>query len=231
MAGIELANVNLSYQVDKQELLVLNNLSLSIPAHQITVLLGKSGCGKTTLLRIVQGLEKNYQGNVNNNNYSSTMVFQEPRLLPWLNVEKNIAFGHKLTSEEVHQLLTSVSLEDFAKAFPHQLSGGMQARVALARAIAHTTDFLLMDEPFASLDAFTSEKLQEQLRQLYRKQRMGIVFVTHNIDEALRLGHRIVILSQGRVLETYHLPEEERDLLSDRFIALKRAILNNLRRE
>lgn len=230
MAAIELRHLRLSFFVENQCLEVLKDVNLIIPERKITVLLGKSGCGKTSLLRIVQGLEKNYQGEISWHNNRCTMVFQEPRLFPWLTVKKNIAFGNAVNEEEMQCLLKKVGLTSFSNAFPHQLSGGMRARVALARALARPSDFLLMDEPFASLDAFTSEKLQKELQQLYLQQKMGILFVTHSIDEALRLGHKIVVLSEGKVLTTYEIEEEVRDLLSEKFIVLKRSILENIRR-
>jgi sulfonate transport system ATP-binding protein len=168
---IEITGLCKTYRVEGRTVEVLRDLDLTVPAREITVLLGRSGCGKTTLLRLIGGLEKADSGTIRRPAGSRTaFVFQEARLMPWLTVEKNIAFGLKkkdIRCEELDRLITMTGLDGFADALPGQLSGGMQQRAALARALAMKPDFILMDEPFAALDHFTREKMQNFLLELH----------------------------------------------------------------
>ena len=204
---IEISGLCKSFRVDGRELEVLKNLSLSVPANEITVLLGRSGCGKTTLLRLIGGLDKDYTGTISTpHNTRPAFVFQEARLMPWLTVAQNIAFGLKKKDtkpEEIRQLITLTGLEGFAEALPRQLSGGMQQRTALARALALKPGFILMDEPFAALDHFTREKMQQVLLDIHKENRCGVLFVTHSIDEALAIADRIVILENHQAKKVY----------------------------
>ena len=204
---IEIKGLCKSFQVDGRELEVLKQLDLSVPANEITVLLGKSGCGKTTLLRLIGGLDKDYTGSITTpHSVTPAFVFQEARLMPWLTVAQNIAFGLKkkaIDPEKIHQLITLTGLEGFAEALPRQLSGGMQQRTALARALALNPQFILMDEPFAALDHFTREKMQQVLLQIHESNRCGVLFVTHSIDEALAIADRIVILENHQAKKVY----------------------------
>lgn len=178
---------------------ILDNLTYSFPLKEVSVILGKSGCGKTTLLRLIMGLEK--------------------------------AEGKKnLPEEKLSQLIKLVHLQEAASRYPHELSGGMQQRASLARTLAQDNDFILMDEPFAALDYFTRGHIQKELLAMRKKRPFGVLLVTHNVDEALRLGDRILILQGGRFIYEKVLFQEaaSRDLLSAPYIAIKRQILEAL---
>lgn len=234
MAGINLRGIFKTYKVDDKELQVLNGVDLDVPEGKITVILGRSGCGKTTLLRLIGGLETYDSGEILKNESGKTaFVFQEPRLMPWLTVYKNIIFGlHKkeIQEDSINQIIDTVGLSGFQKAQPHQLSGGMQQRVAIARALAYNPSFIMMDEPFAALDYFTREQMQKELLRVQHKTGCGIFFVTHSIDEAILLGDKIVVIEQGKVKSEFILEEGKgnRDLLGERYITLKRQILQCL---
>lgn len=234
MAGIKLEDIWKSYTVEERKVPVLNGVDLSIPAGSITVILGRSGCGKTTLLRLVGGLETPDQGNIIfEEAHKEAFVFQESRLMPWLTVWDNVRFGLKkqeYRKTELEHMIDLVGLSGFEKALPHQLSGGMRQRVAIARALAYHPSFLLMDEPFAALDFFTRNQMQKELLRLKRESGVSILFVTHSIDEALLLGHKIVVVEGGRVQKEFTVEEndEQRSLLSPALIAQKKAIIEEL---
>ena len=223
MAGIKLKNIRKSYQVEDRNVPVLNGIDLDIPQGQITVILGQSGCGKTTLLRLTGGLEAADSGEVLwEGNHKTAFVFQEPRLMPWLTVWDNVVFGLKKAEqdkEKIQALIGTVGL-----------SGCMKQRTAIARALAYEPDFIMMDEPFAALDYFTREQMQKELLRVQKVKHSNILFVTHSIDEALILGDRIVVIEKGLVKKVYPVetPAEERNLLDNGFISLKRDIINNL---
>lgn len=189
------------------QLLALDNISFDVRPEEFLSLVGPSGCGKTTLLRLMNGLiapdrgEILVKGRPPVPNSNLAMVFQSSRLLPWRTVAGNIEFVLALRglsrndrAERALALLGAVGLREFAEAFPHELSGGMQQRVGLARALAVEPEVLLMDEPFAALDAMTRETLRGELLRMWARRRMAIVFVTHDIDEALLLSQRVVLL-------------------------------------
>lgn len=196
--GISIKKVCKTYENQGQKIQVFHNLNLYIPKSKITVILGKSGCGKTTLLRVIAGLEKVEAGDISLPNGKVGMVFQEPRLMDWLTVEENIRFGVRSKEIDISKFLRLTKLEPFAYLYPRQLSGGMQQRVSLARALAYNPDILLMDEPFAALDYFTRENLQQDLLKIYNVMKLTIVFITHNIEEAIALGHQIILLGNGK---------------------------------
>ena len=234
MAGIELRNVWKSYVVENRVLPVLNGINLKVPKNCITIILGRSGCGKTTLLRLAGGLEKADEGEiVADASYKTAFVFQEPRLMPWLNVWDNVRFGLKKQEQDaafIQSIICMVGLQGFEKAYPDQLSGGMQQRTAIARAFAYRPSFIMMDEPFAALDYFTREQLQKELLHLQSEDGVSILFVTHSIDEALLLGDKIIVMEGGLVKAEFlvEVNHAERNLLEPEFISMKKEIIKQL---
>ncbi len=236
-----------SYQVSGRCLEVLKGLDLDVAEEGITVVLGRSGCGKTTLLRLIAGLETADSGEKitfsskerekeDNGKEKIGVIFQEPRLMPWLTVEKNILFGVKRKQQDrkkLSGLLELTGLTGFEKARPSQLSGGMRQRVALARALAYEPDFLLMDEPFAALDYFTRGQMQQELLRIFQTEKKGILFVTHSIEEALTVGTRIVILENGICKKSYDLGSLPfpRDLMSGEMLKIKRELIEQIEEE
>ena len=194
----------------------LADVSLRVQAAEIVALVGTSGCGKSTLLRLVAGLDVPTSGHIFINdeplagpNAAVGVVFQEPRLMPWLSVRDNVRFGlaHLPRPEQEARTaagLARVGLADFAEALPRQLSGGMAQRVAIARALAARPQLLLLDEPFSALDPFTKMDLQEHLLRIWAADRPTLLLVTHDLEEALVLADRIVVLRghPGRIHET-----------------------------
>lgn len=173
----------------------LIDVSFSVEEGEIIGILGTSGCGKSTLLRVLSGLDKEYTGKFSLEKEDVGMMFQEPRLMPWLTVEQNVAFGLKGDQKEiVHELLDTVGLSGFEKHYPKDLSGGMSQRTAIARALVTEPEVLLLDEPFSAVDAFTKMQLQELLLSIWKKKNTTMLLVTHDIDEALYLCDRILIL-------------------------------------
>lgn len=235
MDGIKLVNVGKFYTVEKEQVKVLDAIDLSLPANKITVILGRSGCGKTTLLRLVAGLETFEQGEIQATHAKrKAYVFQEDRLMPWLTVRKNITFGLKdkeINHQKIDEIIEMVGLEKFHSAYPKQLSGGMKQRASIARAFAYNPDFIMMDEPFSALDYFTREQMQKELLKIHHQTNCSILFVTHSIDEALMLGDKIVVLEKGRIKSEYEIEEKnhERDLLEPRFLTLKKQIMDDLK--
>jgi ABC-type nitrate/sulfonate/bicarbonate transport system ATPase subunit len=198
---------------------VLHDVNFTIDRGEFVAILGPSGSGKSTILRLIAGLEQPTGGKVSIGGRAVSVtddrcavVFQEPRLLPWRSVASNVALGARRRkgsqNGRIHQLLAEVGLSDVANAWPHQLSGGMAQRVGLARGLAAEPDVLLLDEPFAALDALTRLRMQDLLLQVRQKHSQTVVLVTHDIDEALYLADRIVILgeSPARVVATHHIP-------------------------
>lgn len=194
---------------------VLEDISLSVEAGEFLSVIGVSGCGKSTLIRIIGGLETASSGTVLVNGqvvHKPTrkigFVFQDHRLLPWLTVTENIRLAldkdEKNQKETVESYLTLVGLENFAYAYPTQLSGGMAQRVAIARALANHPDILLLDEPFGALDAMTRINMQQELQKIWRDQKITMILITHDIDEAVFLGQKVVVMSSrpGRIKKT-----------------------------
>ena len=235
MDGIKLVNVSKFYAVEKETIKVLDGINLEIPQNKITIILGRSGCGKTTLLRLVSGLEEFDQGEIlGSKSKKKAYVFQEDRLMPWLNVKKNITFGinkNEVDDAKIDKIIDTVGLNKFYSAYPSQLSGGMKQRVSIARAFAYNPDFIMMDEPFSALDFFTREQMQNELLRINKTLKCSILFVTHSIDEALTLGDKIVILERGVIKSQYEIDEDssKRDLLDEKFVKLKKQIINDLK--
>jgi len=234
MSGIELKNVQKSYLVDGRAFPVLQGINLTLPENTITVILGRSGCGKTTLLRLVGGLEEPDEGEIIfHAEHKTAFVFQESRLMPWLNVWENVRFGLEKKADDrlfIQNIIDMVGLSGFEKAYPSQLSGGMKQRVAIARAFAYEPSFIMMDEPFAALDYFTRTQMQRELKRLQEERGASILFVTHSIDEALLLGDKIVMIEDGQIKSelTIEADGRERDLLEEQYIERKKKIQNDL---
>jgi NitT/TauT family transport system ATP-binding protein len=195
----------------------LDGVSLRVPPGRFTCLLGASGCGKSTLLSIVAGLEDATAGSIGHIGQPVAMMFQESALFPWLTVAGNVEIalrarggGRAERRRRALELLDTVRLADFAHKRPHELSGGMRQRVALARALAQDASVLLMDEPFGALDAMTRDLLHDELERIWRERNLTVLFVTHNVREAVRLGDKVVLMSSrpGRVLATFDVAIE-----------------------
>jgi NitT/TauT family transport system ATP-binding protein len=191
----------------------LDHVSLDVQRGEFVCLLGASGCGKSTLLNLVAGIDSPTAGSLDVAG-RTTLMFQEAALFPWLTAQGNVELALKLQKmkkterrRRSHELLRLVHLEGFDRKLPHELSGGMRQRVQLARSLAQGVDVLLMDEPFGALDAMTRDILHDEVERLWQEQRLTILFVTHNVREAVRLGDRVVMLSSrpGRVVEDYRV--------------------------
>jgi NitT/TauT family transport system ATP-binding protein len=244
-----LKDVSLSYKTDAgARLLALDRIDLKVRAGEFVCVVGPSGCGKSTLLHLIAALQKPTSGSivvddeyVNSPGTDRILIFQEHGLFPWLTVGDNVEFGMKMKGfskqereEKTRYYLRLVHLSQFNDSRPHQLSGGMRQRVALARALATEPDVLLMDEPFAALDAQTRDLLHDELERIWAETGRTIIFVTHNVREAVRLGDRVVLMSfrPGRIKEesVVNLPRprhlEEMDVART-----AREILDSLRDE
>jgi sulfonate transport system ATP-binding protein len=249
LPALQLRGVDKSYSLGSGQsfdgigLPVLGDIELSVASGGIVVIVGGSGCGKSTLLRLIAGLEPRDRGSimigdraVDGPGPDCGMVFQEHRLLPWLSVEQNVAFGvADLPPAEqrrtVAEHIALVGLSGFERAYPHQLSGGMAQRVALARALAPRPRVLLLDEPFGALDALTRLRMQAELLRIWRAEQTTLVLVTHDVEEAVYLGSRIVILSgrPGRIERVLDVPlDRPRERTSPEFSALRRSVLRQL---
>lgn len=202
------SNLSKIFVNEERTVQVLENISLSVNQHEFICIVGASGCGKSTLLRVIAGLETNYRGKITLEGKKITgpgldrgIVFQEHRLLPWLTVQENMDFALKQGSKKeekeklIAQNLELVGLNGFEKAYPSQLSGGMSQRVAIARALINKPDILLLDEPFGALDALTRLKMQHEVLKIWEKERTTMIMVTHDIEEAVYLGSRIIVMS------------------------------------
>ncbi|KYK44409.1 ABC transporter ATP-binding protein [Bradyrhizobium liaoningense] len=250
MAAIELRNIVKVFSDKRRgrDLLTLDNINLDIEANDFVCLLGPSGCGKSTLLNIIAGFEQATSGRtlvdgrqVERPGSDRGVVFQQPTLMPWLTAIDNIAFHLKLkgvAKAERHQrameFIDLVGLRGFEHHHPSEMSGGMNQRVGIARALLMNPSVILMDEPFAALDAQTKLEMQEELVAIWQKRRCTIVFVTHSVDEALVLGNKIVVMTRrpGRIREAvnFDLPRP-RDITSPEFNDAKRHILSLIREE
>ena len=221
--------------------LVLEGIDLTIAPGEFVCLLGASGCGKSTLLNLIAGLDKPTAGHIRTPAEGSAVMFQESALMPWLSARRNVELALRLRGvprrerrEKALALLDTVNLADAAEKRPHELSGGMRQRVALARALAQDRPVLLMDEPFAALDAITRDLLHEELERVWRATGRTIVFVTHNVREAARLGDRIVLLTSrpGRVAQTFDVDiERPRRIESPEVSTLAGHVTTALRKE
>jgi NitT/TauT family transport system ATP-binding protein len=216
-AVVRLDSVSKQYGSGANALLALDRVSLTIGQGEFVCLLGASGCGKSTLLSLVAGLDQVSGGALDIGGRHVSLMFQEPALFPWLSVAGNVELPMRLRGvgraerkQRAAELLEVVRLRGFDDKRPHELSGGMRQRVALARALAQDADILLMDEPFGALDAMTRDILHDELERIWREQELTVLFVTHNVREAVRLGDRVILLSSrpGRVIEEFGVKHE-----------------------
>ena len=226
----------------------LSHISFSVRDMEFICILGPSGCGKTTILRVIAGLESVSSGSVllddvpvTKPSHKMAMIFQEYSLYPWRTVEENIVFGLELrgvdTSERIsaaEKYLDLVGLKGFEHRLPHELSGGMRQRVAVARALAIDPSILLMDEPFGALDAQTRNRMQHEILQIWGKTKKTILFVTHSVDEAVFLADRIIVMTPGpgRIKEIVTIPgSRPRERTSEEFGQIRRHLLEMITEE
>jgi NitT/TauT family transport system ATP-binding protein len=246
---VHLDGISLSYKTnDGKQLLALDNIDLKVQPGEFLCIVGPSGCGKSTLLHLIAGLHKPTAGQVLMDSKPVSapgtdriLIFQELGLFPWLTVGQNVEFGMKMKgltkaerAEKIQYYLRLVHLSQFKDSYTHQLSGGMRQRVALARALATEPDVLLMDEPFAALDAQTRDLLHDELERIWAETGRTIIFVTHNVREAIRLGDRVALISfrPGKIKREYRIDLPRPRQLEDVSVALSaREILDDLREE
>jgi NitT/TauT family transport system ATP-binding protein len=244
MGDLEIRNLNQSFsREDGSRLIVLDNLNFEVKDKEFICILGSSGCGKTTLLRLIAGLDEAQDGSIiidgeeiKGQNPKVGMVFQEYSLFPWRTVIDNIAFGLEMrgVSKEDRYMVAEwyldlVNLAQFRDSYPSELSGGMRQRVAVARALTLDPVLLLMDEPFGALDAQTRNKLQQELLQIWEKTKKMIVFITHSVDEAVYLSDRIIVMTPrpGRICKIFPVPlPRPRDRTSVEFAQVRRDVLD-----
>jgi NitT/TauT family transport system ATP-binding protein len=206
--GVRVQGVVKTFGRGRGHTVALGGVDLEVPAGQFVCLIGRSGCGKSTLLNLLAGLDEPTAGSVDVGDHRVAMMFQDATLFPWLTAGANIALALKLAGiprqerpSRVADLLGFVHLGGLEHKRPHELSGGMRQRVALARALAQDASVLLMDEPFGALDAMTRDVLHDEIERVWRERKLTVVFVTHNVREAVRLGDRVVLMepSSGRI--------------------------------
>ncbi len=246
---VSLHEISLNYKVaGKKELVALDKISLTVKAGEFLCIVGPSGCGKSTLIHLIAGLHSATSGQVlidqkpvSGPGTDRILIFQELGLFPWLTVGENVDFGMKMKGvaaaerqDKIEHYLRLVHLSQFKHSRIHQLSGGMRQRVALARALATEPDVLLMDEPFAALDAQTRDLLHDELERIWAETGRTIIFITHNVREAIRLGDRVALMTfrPGRVKREYTINLPRPRHLEDVAVAkTAREILDDLRVE
>ncbi|MDR1612061.1 MAG: ABC transporter ATP-binding protein [Planctomycetota bacterium] len=229
---------------DGTEVAALSGVELRVRAGEFVSLIGPSGCGKSTLLRLIAGLIQPNSGRLSIDgaeiagpDWEKGLVFQNPLLFPWMNIRDNVAFGlrarkvYRERKNEVETFLKLVGLEKFGRSYPHQLSGGMAQRASLARALVNRPRVLLMDEPLGALDAFTRMNMQDEILRIWRERKTTMVMVTHDVDEALYLSDRVVVMSPGpgRIDTAIYIPFSRPRARSDPdFLHLRATILKIL---
>ena len=242
MAGVELCNLSKHFLLGERTISAVQSVTTTISHGSFTVIVGKSGCGKTTLLRLLGGLEELTEGQIHWTDIEKQQllpkigfVFQEPRLMPWLTVYENMAFSldksllPEAVATIVNPILNQLGLESFRDAYPAQLSGGMAQRVSLGRTLSYDPDLILMDEPFGALDYFTRKKLQLEMVELCLLQKKTVIFVTHDVSEAIYLGQKILVMDEGRIVK--EIPIEmsyPRNLASSDILNIQTEILESL---
>ena len=238
--AVRLTEVSKTYGHGPSQLLALDRVSLTAGEGEFVCVIGASGCGKSTLLNLVAGLDTPTSGEVDTGTRRVGLMFQEPALFPWLSAAKNVELALRARGvprtdrrEQTAELLETVRLSDFGDKRPHELSGGMRQRVALARALAQNADVLLMDEPFGALDAMTRDLLHDELDRICAQRSLTVLFVTHNVREAARLGDRVIVLSSrpGRVIAEHEVPRRGQRRIDSPEVAHVAAILTDRLRE
>src|ERR1700753_435949 len=242
---LEMKNAGKIYAQGGRRIEALRGANLRVRKGEFICLIGASGCGKSTLLRMAAGFEQATSGEslmwgmpISGPGPSRGMVFQDYGLFPWLSVRDNIGFGPKSRGrpraevrETVDRFIELVGLTDFADVYPHQLSGGMKQRVAIARVLANDAEIVLMDEPFGALDAMTRERLQDELVELWSRTALTVLFVTHSIEEAIFLADRVVVMSPGpgRIENESEITlPRPRDVVSSEFNDIRRELSSQL---
>jgi ABC-type nitrate/sulfonate/bicarbonate transport system ATPase subunit len=240
LGTLEVKNLNKRFRSHNQDLTVLNDINLTVQPGEFISIIGSSGCGKTTFLRLVVGLEKDYEGEIlldgkrlNGPDRNRGVVFQDHRLLPWLTIEKNVGLGLKnaKTKESIQTIqehIELVGLKGFEKNYPHQLSGGMSQRAAIARALVNRPEILLLDEPLGALDALTRMYMHQELERIWKKEGITMIMITHDVDEAIYLSDRIVVMSSrpGTIKKIIPVPlARPRDRASYDFVKIKEEVL------
>ena len=236
---LDIANVSKVFSLHGRPIHALKDVNLQIQKGEFVCLIGASGCGKSTLLRIMGGFEsvstgvaRMYHTPISEPGPDRGMVFQDYGLFPWLTVRQNIGFGPSSRGlpkaevrDTVERFVTMVGLTRFADAYPHQLSGGMKQRVAIARVLANDAEMVLMDEPFGALDAMTRERLQDELLDIWQRTKLTVLFVTHSIEEAIFLADRVVVMEPGpgRIASEHRIDlPRPRDVASPEFNEVRR---------
>jgi sulfonate transport system ATP-binding protein len=239
--AIAIKDIGRIFSINQIEVEAIRDINLNVEDAEIVSIVGTSGCGKSTLLKIVSGLDKATMGAVfidgkkieRPSQKDAGIIFQEPRLFPWSNVEKNIDFGlsDKLSNEErkkiIREHIELVGLTGFEKALPSQLSGGMKQRVSLARTLINRPRALLLDEPFGALDAFTKISMQKEVLRIWEKEKTTMILVTHDIDEAIYMGDRVVVMNAkpGRIRKIVPVQlSRPRNRTSVEFALLRKAV-------
>lgn len=237
---LEVKNLHKRFRSRHQELTVLNDINLTVSPGEFISIIGSSGCGKTTFLRLVVGLEKDYEGDIlldgkrlNGPDRNRGVVFQDHRLLPWLTIEKNVGLGLKNAKDDaarrtVQEHIELVGLKGFEKHYPHQLSGGMSQRAAIARALVNRPEILLLDEPLGALDALTRMYMHQELERIWKQEGITMIMITHDVEEAIFLSDKIVVMSSrpGTIRKIIPVPlARPRDRASYDFIRIKEEVL------
>lgn len=245
LGTLSFRGVSKSFPVKGGRLEVLDDINLDVAPGEFVSIVGSSGCGKSTLLRLITGLDVKYRGDIlldakriSGPSLNRGIVFQEHRLFPWLNVEENIGLAlmnAALSSTEKRQLIQEhielVGLDGFEKTYPAQLSGGMSQRVAIARSLVNRPEILLLDEPFGALDALTRNNLQQELQRIWEKEKITMILVTHDVDEAIFLGDKLAVMQPrpGRIKRVIKISlPRPRDRSTFSFLKVKEDVLVDL---
>lgn len=248
MSKIIIKNVSKRFVSKEKTIKALDTINLDVEEGEFLCIVGPSGCGKTTLLRIIAGLDEPTTGEISIDGrvvegpgYDRGLVFQQYSLFPWRSVIENVAFGLEMKGlsedkryEIAGEYLKLVGLDGFKNCSPYELSGGMKQRVAIVRALANNPEVLLMDEPFAALDIQTRNLLQKELLKIWKDTRKTIVFITHNVDEAVFLGDRVVVMSArpGKIIKVFEIDiERMRNRVGKDFLKIRGKILDILEKE